>query len=149
MVKHSAQHTTVTLLTLTAQHPRWADCRRIRQQVFIEEQQVPEALEWDAADASATHLLACVQGQAVGCARVLPDSHIGRMAVLAAWRGRGIGEALLMQAIQYCQLQGAQYARLSAQTHAIGFYTQAGFTVCSTPYMDAGIPHVDMQLELV
>lgn len=143
------QRIALTLLTLTQTHARWVDCQRIRRQVFVEEQHVPEALEWDSADATATHLLACIDGQPVGCARVLPEAHIGRMAVLPAWRGQGIGEALLMQAIQCCRQQGATQVALSAQTHAVGFYAQVGFVVCSAPYLDAGIPHVDMQLELV
>ncbi|QDC43277.1 GNAT family N-acetyltransferase [Methylophilus medardicus] len=134
---------------LQQHQPLWADCRAIRQSVFIDEQQVPVALEWDAADATATHLLACLDGQSLACARVLPDGHIGRMAVLAAWRGRGVGEALLLQAIQVCRQLGVSHARLSAQTHAVGFYQQAGFEVCSPPYLDANILHVDMELKLV
>ncbi len=134
---------------LQQHQPLWADCRAIRQSVFIDEQQVPVALEWDAADATAMHLLARLDGQSLACARVLPDGHIGRMAVLAAWRGRGVGEALLLQAIQVCRQLGVSHARLSAQTHAVGFYQQAGFEVCSAPYLDANILHVDMELKLV
>jgi predicted GNAT family N-acyltransferase len=121
----------------------------IRKQVFIEEQQVPAILEWDTLDAVAMHLLGTVDGQPVACARVLNDGHIGRMAVLPEWRGQGIGEALLLQAIQECQQLEVTHARLSAQTHAIGFYARAGFVVSSEPYLDANILHVDMQLELV
>ncbi len=117
--------------------------------MFIEEQQVPVALEWDASDATATHFLAVIEGEPAACARVLEDGHIGRMAVLAEWRGQGVGEALLLQTIQECRYQEAMYARLSAQTQAVKFYERAGFVVCSEPYLDANIMHVDMQLELV
>lgn len=145
----SVQRIELRISILRKHHPLWADCCRIRQQVFIEEQQVPEALEWDDADDTAIHLLAHDAHLPVACARVLPDGVIGRMAVLPAWRRRGIGEAVLMQAIQVCQEWNLSYVRLSAQTHAIGFYQQAGFEVCSEPYLDANILHVDMQLELL
>lgn len=144
-----APHTPSIVHTFSMHEPLWAECCRIRQRVFIEEQQVPEALEWDELDASALHLLACVEGQAVACARVLPHGHIGRMAVLQEWRRQGIGEGLLYEAVQLCLQCGVTHARLSAQVHAIGFYQQAGFEVCSAPYLDANIMHVDMQLELL
>lgn len=129
--------------------PSWQDCKVIRSRVFIDEQQVPVNLEWDAEDAKAIHLLARIEGRAVACARVLPDGHIGRMAVLPEWRGQGIGAALLDQAISVCRSLHQAQARLSAQTHAVGFYARAGFTVVSTPYLDANILHVDMVLELL
>ena len=132
---------------------RWQSSQRdlstIRQTVFIEEQGVPVALEWDEHDADALHLLARDgQGQPIGCARILADGTIGRMAVLPVWRRRGVGCALLAAAIDYGREQGWPEMRLSAQTHAIGFYEQAGFSVCSDIYLDAGIPHRDMTLRL-
>lgn len=139
----------LTLMQLDYLQPAWRDCRLIRQAVFIEEQGVPVELEWDEADRKARHVLARVDGLPAGCARVLPDGHIGRMAVLRERRGQGIGMALLLQAVQICRALEVTHARLSAQTHAIAFYQQAGFEICSEPYSDANILHVDMQLELV
>ncbi len=70
--------------------------RAIRTEVFINEQQVPEAMEWDEFDAISTHVLARnFDGLPVGTARLLPDGHIGRMAVLKEWRGNGYGSAML------------------------------------------------------
>jgi predicted GNAT family N-acyltransferase len=118
----------------------------IRRAVFIDEQGVPEALEWDADDAGALHLLAIrADGTPIGCARLLPDGHIGRMAVLPAWRGRGVGRALLAAAIRLGRVQGHTTLRLSAQTHAAGFYADAGFAAMGDPYDEAGIPHIAMQ----
>jgi predicted GNAT family N-acyltransferase len=118
----------------------------IRRAVFIDEQGVPEALEWDADDADALHLLATrADGTAIGCARLLPDGHVGRMAVLPAWRGRGVGRALLAAAINLARTQGHATLRLSAQTHAAGFYADAGFAAVGAPYEEAGIPHIAMQ----
>lgn len=121
----------------------------VRRSVFIEEQGVPETLEWDEFDAVSTHWLAVqTDGTPVGCARLLPDGHIGRMAVLPAWRGQGIGRALLEAALSHARANGVRIARLSAQIHAAGFYRRAGFTVEGESYVEAGILHVAMTKRL-
>ena len=122
----------------------------IRRNVFIEEQGVPEDLEWDEHDAAAVHLLAIsADGLPIGCARLLPDGHVGRMAVLAAWRGRGVGQALLLSAQDAARARGHVLLKLSAQTHAAGFYARAGFAAVGEAYEEAGIPHIAMQKPLV
>ncbi|MDD2933908.1 MAG: GNAT family N-acetyltransferase [Methylotenera sp.] len=124
-----------------------AQLKAVREQVFIIEQQVPIDLELDGLDATAQHLLALTDvGEAIGCARLLGDGSIGRMAVLKHSRGSGVGAALLNVAVAQHLQQGVQTITLSAQMHAIHFYEKAGFEVCSVPYLDAGILHVDMQL---
>jgi len=128
-------------------HTHSTQLKAVRQQVFVIEQQVPTDLEWDELDEAAQHLLALNHvGEPIGCARLLANGSIGRMAVLKAWRGRGIGTALLNRAVAIHQQQGAQTIQLSAQMHAIPFYAKAGFVVCSQPYLDANIMHVDMRL---
>jgi len=126
----------------------WADggdkLAAIRRRVFIEEQHVPEALEWDDLDGGALHLLAFVDGNLVGCARLLPGGRIGRMAVLPEWRRQGVGGALLQALIASARRQGLQQVTLSAQVHAIPFYQHHGFSICGDIYPDAGIPHRDM-----
>lgn len=75
--------------------------RAIRTAVFIHEQRVPENLEWDEFDAISLHVLAFnPDGQPVGTARLLPDGHIGRMAVLKEWRGKGYGSAVLQRILE-------------------------------------------------
>lgn len=138
------------MTAFTIQQTDWAhDAARlstVRRVVFIEEQGVPEEMEWDAEDATAVHFLALtLDGRPVGCARLLPDGHIGRMAVLADWRGLGVGSALLAAAVRTARSAGAALIKLSAQTHAVRFYLQAGFTIVGDPYQEAGIPHVSMQ----
>jgi predicted GNAT family N-acyltransferase len=126
-----------------------AQLKLVREQVFIFEQRVPMTLEWDGLDSDAMHLLALdQQAQAIGCARVLHDGSIGRMAVIQEKRGIGVGKALLNAAIQMCKQQQLKTVTLSAQTHAIAFYNKAGFTVVSDVYLDANIAHVDMQLKI-
>lgn len=130
------------------EHDR-ARLAEVRRAVFIAEQGVPEALEWDADDAGSLHLLATdADGRAIGCARILPDGHIGRMAVVKSWRGRGVGRALLAAALEAARAGGHRAVRLSAQSHAAAFYAHAGFVAEGEEYLEAGIPHVAMRLDL-
>ncbi len=122
--------------------------RAIRTPVFIVEQFVTPDFEWDEIDASAVHLLAMHENTPIACLRIIHYQKIGRMAVLKAWRGKGVGMAMLNQAIAICSQQGSKTVKLSAQTHAIAFYEKAGFKQISAEYCDVDIPHVDMQLDL-
>lgn len=134
----------------------WADAqaslRTVRTAVFIEEQKVPVELEWDGEDDHATHALARdAQGQAIGAARLILHgdlAHIGRMAVLQNWRGRGVGSALLQLMLAEARKQGATSVFLNAQTVAVPFYERAGFVREGTEFMDAGIPHYRMSRAL-
>lgn len=141
------------MTAFTLQETSWgrdaASLSAVRRQVFIDEQGVPEALEWDADDATALHLLALtIEGIPIGCARLLPDGHIGRMAVLADWRGLGVGKALLAGMLSAARKAGHDLVRLSAQTHAAEFYRLAGFEPVGAEYEEAGIPHIAMQKSL-
>lgn len=122
--------------------------KALRSAVFIEEQQVPPELEWEEQDKQAQHWLALLDDQAVGTCRMLKDGHIGRMAVLAEHRGQGIGRALLNAAIEQAHSENLLEAYLYAQTHALNFYSKAGFTAVGEEFMDAGIPHKTMRLTL-
>ena len=122
--------------------------RQVRTVVFIEEQFVTPEFEWDDIDSTALHLLALHDNKAIGCLRIIHHQKIGRMAVLKLWRGKGVGNMLLKQAIELCRQHGSKQSVLSAQTHAIHFYQQAGFEITSGEYTDVQIPHVDMCLKL-
>lgn len=125
-------------------HADNADLRRIREAVFVVEQEVPPDLEWDADDVDAVHFLALEDDFAVGTARLLPDGQIGRVSVLKDWRGLHIGEALMQAAIAEAERRGLTRQKLTAQVHAIAFYERLGFRVASEEFLEAGIPHVDM-----
>jgi len=115
--------------------------RSIREQVFIVEQNVPEALEWDEYDGDAIHIL--VQdgdNKPIATARLLTDGHIGRMAVLSPWRRQGVGTAMLRVLLEYCREKNMN-PYLDAQTHALGFYEKMGFKTMGDEFLDAGIPH--------
>ena len=125
-----------------------ATCRMLRRKVFIEEQGVSEADEIDDKDDDAIHLLATVDGLPMGSARLLlmgQTGKIGRVCVLPAARGTGLGAALMRAAVGELRRQpGITQAKLGAQTHALGFYERLGFTAQGPIYDDAGIPHRDM-----
>jgi predicted GNAT family N-acyltransferase len=135
----------ITLLTSPASGAKWQAISALRRRVFIEEQNVPEHEEWDAADASATHIAAIFHNgekyQLIGCARLLNDGRIGRMAVLKKWRGRGVGSALLQFTLGLARRMQLESVSLNAQTHAIGFYQRYGFIIDGEEFIDAGIPH--------
>lgn len=121
----------------------------IRQEVFVVEQGIDAALEWDGIDPQCLHALALdARGQAVGTGRLLPDGHIGRMAVRAAARGQGVGAALLARLVQAAQARGDRLVQLSAQRTAEAFYRRHGFEPVGQPYEEAGIAHVRMRRAL-
>jgi predicted GNAT family N-acyltransferase len=123
--------------------------RAVRHSVFVEEQHVPEDLEWDDADERAYHVLATSSdGVPIGTGRLKLDCHIGRMAVLKGWRGRGVGGTILQSLIAYAEKEGCEIVRLHAQTHAIPFYARYGFTPVGEEFDEAGIPHRLMELRL-
>ncbi len=124
------------------------EAQRIRFAVFVDEQGVPAELEMDEMDAKCLHALAFHEDQAVGTGRLLPDGHIGRMAVMKAWRGRGVGGALLRRLVQAARERGDREVLLSAQVHALAFYRAHGFAPYGEVYDEAGIPHQGMRLAL-
>jgi len=124
--------------------------RNIRTTVFIREQQVPVDLEWDEFDMISTHFLVFNNHrEAVGTARLLPDGHIGRMAVLKEWRGKGYGSAILKKILKELRARHMQKAMLNAQISAVKFYERFGFQqVSGEKFFEAGIPHVKMRILL-
>jgi len=122
-----------------------ADAAPIRFAVFVDEQKVPAEIELDEHDAGCLHAIARSEGRPVGTGRLLPDGHIGRMAVLKAWRGQGVGAAMLTVLIDAARARGDRAVALSAQTHALGFYRRFGFINEGPEYIEAGIPHQAMR----
>jgi predicted GNAT family N-acyltransferase len=131
---------------------RWPQARAhaapIRFTVFVEEQRVPREIELDAMDEACVHAVAFDDGVAVGTGRLLPDGHIGRMAVLERWRGRGIGSRLLERLMEEARRRGDREVALSAQVHAAPFYRAHGFREEGAEYLEAGIPHQAMRRAL-
>ena len=110
---------------------------------------MPLALEWDGRDPEYVHVLAYApDGEAVGTARMSPSGHIGRMAVVAGWRNRGVGSALLTALLTIAREKGLTAVYGNAQTQALGFYARHGFQAEGDEFLEAEIPHRHMRLEL-
>jgi predicted GNAT family N-acyltransferase len=117
----------------------------VRMVVFVEEQRVPAELEMDERDAACVHSIAFDGERAIGTGRLLPDGHIGRMAVLKAFRGKGVGGEILEALVEAARRRGEREIVLSAQTHALAFYRAHGFEAFGAQYEEAGLPHQDMR----
>ncbi|WP_423682271.1 MULTISPECIES: GNAT family N-acetyltransferase [unclassified Undibacterium] len=121
------------------------DAQAVRYSVFVIEQHIPVELEWDVMDAQCLHAVAYdEQNQAIGTGRLLPDGHIGRMAVLESARNSGVGAQILRVLMEQARLRGHTGVRLNAQQTAENFYAKEGFSRDGEVFMEAGIPHVSM-----
>ena len=125
------------------------DAQRIRTEVFVQEQRIPQELEWDAADATALHAVAYNRlGEAVATGRLLPHGpgvvKIGRMAVNRVLRGGQVGRQVLHALMDAAAERGEREVMLHAQRSAEGFYRRLGFEQRGEPFEEAGIAHVEM-----
>ncbi len=120
----------------------------IRTAVFQAEQGVAAALEWDGADEAATHLIAKLDGQPVGTARLrrVDDrtAKLERVAVLAAHRGQGIGHQIVVTALAVLAAQQVKGVKIHAQVTAKSFYENLGFTAAGDEFVEAGMWHIKM-----
>jgi hypothetical protein len=133
-------------------HGRWdqlqQDAKLIRTQVFICEQGITEADEWDDQDVISQHFVIYDQDQPIATARLLQNHSVGRVAVVKAYRGQGIGQMIMLEIISYAQKQRLSVLTLSSQVHAISFYEKLGFTVQGNSYDECGISHIEMTMNL-
>lgn len=125
------------------------DLRAVREPVFVQEQQVPIELEWDELDPVCVHVIARdAAGTPIGTGRLTPEHKIGRMAVLPEWRGRGVGDALLLALIEEAAQRRWPELRLHSQASAVGFYVKHGFVPYGDRFMEAGIEHQSMRRQI-
>ena len=122
------------------------DAKFIRKQVFIIEQNIPEEEEWDDQDMISDHFVVYDQDQPIATARLLQNNSVGRVAVLKAYRGQGIGRMIMLEIIRQAHQQDRTFLQLSTQVHAISFYEKLGFSIQGDAYDECGIPHIKMQL---
>jgi len=116
----------------------------IRNEVFVEEQNVPVELEIDGLDNEARHVLAFVDEVPIGTGRILSDGHIGRVAVLKNHRGVGIGKLIMRELVRCAEDTNLEKVWLSSQWHAHSFYLDLGFVCVGEIYKEAGIDHIKM-----
>ena len=120
----------------------------VRTAVFVEEQGVPVGVELDGRDGACDHVLALAGAMPVGAGRLTPGGKIGRLAVLADWRGRGVGSALLRELLAVAAQSGLGAVYLHAQVGALRFYEGFGFRAEGPVFDEADIPHRRMTLSL-
>ncbi|RKN86715.1 GNAT family N-acetyltransferase [Paenibacillus ginsengarvi] len=131
-------------------------CLRLRKEVFVAEQNVPEELEIDEYDipgGECAHLLLTDEGIPVATARVkhydAETAKIQRVAVARERRGQGLGKRIMEGAERLADRLGYRYAILDAQVQAEPFYGRLGYvTISDEPFDDAGIQHVRMRKQL-
>jgi predicted GNAT family N-acyltransferase len=123
--------------------------KSVREAVFVREQGVPAELEWDELDDGCRHALALShKGQAIGSGRMLANGHIGRIAVLPEWRKQKVGTAIMEALLDYARTHDYKQVDVDAQTYAMPFYRSFGFVEQGEEFMDAGLPHIKMTLQL-
>lgn len=121
----------------------------LRERVFVVEQGVPAELERDANDPLCCHAVAeSGAGLVVGTGRLLPDGHIGRMAVASEWRSAGVGGKILEALVDEAARLGFAEVVLNAQLGAVAFYLRHGFAAEGEVFVEAGIEHRTMRRRL-
>ncbi len=138
-----------SLHTLQLRLARWeqdgAAIRAIRNAVFSVEQGIAETLDFDGRDHECVHVLAWIgDGESIGTARMLPDGHVGRIAVCKEWRGQGVGTRLTEYLTEVARDRGFAEIHLHSQIQAAEFYSRLGFEPRGDTFMEAGIEHVLM-----
>lgn len=123
--------------------------KSVRKAVFVREQGVPATSEWDGLDKSCRHALALsLQGDAIGCGRMLPDGHIGHIAVLPQWRKQKVGTAIMEALLDYARAHAYPQVSVDVPSHYAPFYRSIGFVELGEAFMIAGLPHTRMLLKL-
>lgn len=125
-----------------------AAIRLIRDTVFIQEQCIDPNIEFDGLDSTAIHALIFHGDQAVGTGRILDDGHIGRIAIIKAFRSKGLGAKIVQSLITEAKDKGYSRVYLGSQKHAIDFYTKLGFKPYGDEFIEAGILHLSMEMIL-
>ena len=134
-----------TTLIVTFNAPFAPRITAIRRAVFTGEQGIDTAKDFDGQDPRAVHALVMVDDGYVGTGRMLADGHIGRLAVLAPHRGKGLGARLVRALGEEARRKGLRRVYLGAQKQAQGFYERLGFATCGKTYLEVGIAHVPME----
>ena len=132
------------------------EVKKIREDIFMKEQGFQS--EFDDIDNTCKHVLAVDTDQndlPAGCLRFFPSDHskdtytIGRVAVVKAFRGHGIGKQLLLFAEEYLKEKGVKHLELHAQQDKKGFYESVGYYQDTDEvFMDEFCPHIHMVKDL-
>ena len=122
-----------------------SEIKQIRDKVFTKELHIDSNMDFDGQDHKAMHTLIICSGKYVGTARMLNDGHIGRVAVLKEFRGKGLGEEMVVALIKEAKKNNLKRVYLNAQKHSVNFYKKLGFSAYGRPFMEVNIEHVQME----
>lgn len=125
------------------------EARRIRKKVFVNEQGIPVSCEVDGKDEESTHLIAKLNKEPIGTARIrITDNKakLERISVLKPYRKRGFGKELVKKSIDYCKKEGVSKIFLHSQIYLQAFYEKIGFKPIGEPFSEAGVEHIKMVL---
>lgn len=123
---------------------------KARSQIFILEQKM-HCQDMDSVDYNARHFYTEKNGEILAYLRAFYTDNstvrIGR--VLSTTHGIGLGTDIMRRAIDDIKKNmKCQKICLDSQKHAIGFYEKLGFKVVSNEFLEEGVIHVAMQLDL-
>lgn len=139
------------ILKIVAYSEAMTAIQTIRHRVFQVEQCVDPAIDFDGQDHEAIHLLAYIENEPIGTARIryLSDclAKIERVAVIPSYRGQGIGKQIMDKAIEFLGNQKISEIKINAQVHAKAFYEKLGFRQYGEEFHEAGIPHIEMRIK--
>ena len=127
----------------------------IRKEVFVKEQNVPIELEMDEADGVALHVIAYLDDEVAGTGRIFEDyidsdrAILGRVAVLPRMRRRGVASAIIRELLEYACEKLYRKVVLHSQLKVVDIYKEFGFKITGDPFEEAGIMHVEMELDLL
>lgn len=127
-----------------------ADIFRIRETIFIKEQNVPKNLECDKFDDDASHILLLYGNKPVGCGRIRfynNRAKLERIAILKSHRNKGFGKILVNFMVKYCKGRHSKDIFMNSQYYLKGYYSKLGFKARGKPFMEAGIKHIKMHYE--
>jgi len=127
------------------------DAIKIREIVFMQEQNVPISLEYDEYDTEAIHVVMYIGNEAVGNGRIIEVEgkwYVGRVAILKEFRGKSYGKILMQEIIQVVKRKGIKEVFIHAQTQAISFYEKLGWKIFGEEFEEAGIIHRHMSYKI-
>jgi predicted GNAT family N-acyltransferase len=122
---------------------------KIRKEVFVKGQHVPESMDLDGLDNNSKQVIVLYQNKPIGCARIRfldGKAKLERIAILSEYQGKGIGMELMNYLVKYCRRNRVNRVVMHSQYHATGFYEKCGFKTKGEKFMDAGIEHIEMEL---
>ena len=123
----------------------------IRKRVFIDEQDVPEHIERDEFDDAAIHVICKADELIIAAGRILlfeEEAIVGRVAVLKPWRGKGVGKKIMEFVMEIAKRNGVEIVTANVQIDVQDFYEKLGFKPMGELFLEAGIEHVKMIIDL-